>query len=259
MNSGIYCIKNLINNKVYIGQAFELSKREYEHFWALKNGTHWNKYLQRSFNKYGEINFIFEIKECCSKQELDEKEKYYINLSKSNIREFGYNMTCGGNTTQGYHHTEETKIKIGQREYKTGSENPLFGKKRSDETKKKISEKNKGNKNFLGRHHSEKTKLKISNSKKGTHLTDEQKRKLSEINKGKTISDWHKKRISESKKGIPRSEETKEKCRQALKGENNPMFGKHQSEETILKKSNSLKEYWRKKHEESQEIIKSST
>ena len=52
MKSGIYCIINNVNNKIYIGQALNLKKRFKEHKRTLKNNTHANEYLQNAYNKY---------------------------------------------------------------------------------------------------------------------------------------------------------------------------------------------------------------
>ena len=104
--------------------------------------------------------------------------------------------------------------------------------KHTEETKKKISEALKGNKNniggkgFLGHKHSEETKKKMSLAKKGKPLSEERKRNLikahSEAHKGKPFSEEHKKRLSEAHRGKPLSEEHRKKISMALKGENSP-------------------------------------
>ncbi|MEQ8172689.1 MAG: GIY-YIG nuclease family protein, partial [Candidatus Eremiobacterota bacterium] len=60
-NSGIYCIINRVNQKIYIGSAKNLKDREKQHFSLLKNNKHVNKYLQNSYNKHGYENFEFKI------------------------------------------------------------------------------------------------------------------------------------------------------------------------------------------------------
>lgn len=96
LNCGIYKILNLINDKCYIGQSIDLDHREYEHFWSLKSNKHHNIHLQKSFNLYGEENFIFEVIEYCDKELLNEREKYWITIYNSLLIGNGYNLNEGG-------------------------------------------------------------------------------------------------------------------------------------------------------------------
>ena len=75
---GIYGIKNLINNKMYIGQAIDIYRRWKEHTTDLNKGIHYNLHLQRSWNLYGQDNFEFLILEICSEDELNSKEMFYV-------------------------------------------------------------------------------------------------------------------------------------------------------------------------------------
>jgi group I intron endonuclease len=63
--SGVYQIRNLINNKVYIGSSKNIKSRRRDHLYYLRHGQH-NRYLQQDWNKYGENNFIFEVLLECS-------------------------------------------------------------------------------------------------------------------------------------------------------------------------------------------------
>lgn len=68
---GIYKILNTKNNKVYIGQTKDYDKRIREHLQYLKNNTHQNKYLQRTYNSIGEaqrITGIYNISAACRGQ-----------------------------------------------------------------------------------------------------------------------------------------------------------------------------------------------
>ena len=47
--SGIYCIKNTINDKIYIGSAQKLNYRLWNHRHKLAKNIHANKYLQKIF------------------------------------------------------------------------------------------------------------------------------------------------------------------------------------------------------------------
>ena len=97
MYTGIYCIKNIINDKRYIGQSKDCVERKTQHFSILRLGKHYNKYLQSDWNTYGENNFEFTILEKCQKEKLDELEKKYIKLYDSCNRNKGYNIELGLN------------------------------------------------------------------------------------------------------------------------------------------------------------------
>ena len=85
---GIYKITNKENGKVYIGQAIDINRRLNEH--KKKRSITIDDYI----NVLGIDNFTYEIVEECSKEELDEKEKYYINFYDSQKQ--GYNIQAGG-------------------------------------------------------------------------------------------------------------------------------------------------------------------
>lgn len=77
--SGIYKIVNIVNNKIYIGSAYNLYSRFRIHKSMLLNDKHDNDHLQKSYNKYGSINFTFELIEIVYNiDEIYEIEKKYI-------------------------------------------------------------------------------------------------------------------------------------------------------------------------------------
>ncbi len=92
MKIHIYAIKNLTNNKMYIGSTKSIKSRKYEHFYQLKLNKHHSQHLQNSYNKYGKDNFAFYILEECSSENRKERELHYILINKSHEREFGYNI-----------------------------------------------------------------------------------------------------------------------------------------------------------------------
>ena len=93
----IYKIENLVNGKVYIGQTTNDNGFNGRYHNDIVKYTH-NKHLKRSFKKYGldnfEINEMFDI--AFSKEELDIKEKCWINIYDSCNLEKGYNNADGG-------------------------------------------------------------------------------------------------------------------------------------------------------------------
>ena len=150
----IYKITNRQNGKVYIGQTVqELEVRWYHHVYDATVKKLKTK-LGRAIRKYGKE--CFDIEELEKTESLDEREIYFIHLFGS-IKK-GYNIKIGGN---GGPHAESTKKKISKANTKrvwteemrqTMSESIKEWHKergfvpRSEETRRKISEGNKGRK-----------------------------------------------------------------------------------------------------------------
>ena len=183
--SGIYCIKNTVSEKVYIGQAINLERRKYEHFNTLKKGIHFNSYLQRAWNKNpDELLWIFEVIEYCPlvKEILDDRETFWIAFYKATDRMYGYNLCSIGSSQLGTKHTSKSRKKISESHK---------GKACSSEHKRKLSEARKG------KTHSRETKLKMSEAHKGKSSgwkgktpTEESRKKMSEARK-QYLKRWH--------------------------------------------------------------------
>lgn len=106
---GIYKIENKINGKCYIGQSVDILRRWRSHKTIANNKNHEykNHPLYRAIQLYKIENFDFSIVEECLRENLDEREKYYIKKYNS-FTPNGYNLNKGG---QGnfYHGTILTK------------------------------------------------------------------------------------------------------------------------------------------------------
>jgi group I intron endonuclease len=285
--SGIYKIRNIITNDLYIGQTINLRKRKNSHFHYLRKGKHDNSHFQNAFNKYGEANFKFEVILYCEWDELTRYEQELVNRLKPS---YNLLLECV-DSLKGYKLREETIKKMS--EYMSGENNPHLGTHHSEETKQKMSQSQKGNKNRLGLHNSEESKRKSSESNKGKHnISKETRLKLSESHKGKIMSDEQKKKmslvtsgsrngmfgkhpafseetrkkLSEAKKGKPLSEEHKKKIGQANIGrkyseESKQKMRKPKSEEAKRNMSVAQKESWakRKQSQQQQPIEEGST
>jgi group I intron endonuclease len=59
--TGIFQVKNLVNNKILIGSSKNLPGRINRFKFGLKYGTENNKELNNDYKKYGEENFSFDI------------------------------------------------------------------------------------------------------------------------------------------------------------------------------------------------------
>jgi group I intron endonuclease len=95
---GIYKITNLINQKVYIGQAINIRVRLNKHRTSPFNpkSNEYDSLIHQAIRKYGLDNFSFEVLEECKQEELNNREIFYIAQYKANNRDFGYNCTEGG-------------------------------------------------------------------------------------------------------------------------------------------------------------------
>lgn len=124
-----------VNNKVYIGQTRNnFGDRRDSHIAKLRGGYHDNKELQDDWNKFGEKHFKFEIIEDLTGKSQDylyDIEKETILLYKS--KGLCYNIT-NGKGLLGCVMSEETKRKIGEK-----NRINMTGKKASDETRLKMS------------------------------------------------------------------------------------------------------------------------
>lgn len=145
----IYKTTNLINGKIYIGQR------------RCTGDFRDNSYMGSSItlladiDKYGKENFQrVIIKKCYSKEELDKWENKFIKIFNPTLSsEIGYNRRFGRGEL-----SEDVKRKIG---------NANKGKVMSEEARKKISERLKGNKNPSGRIISDKHRETMRKKMKG--------------------------------------------------------------------------------------------
>ena len=91
----IYKIEDDIYHKVYIGQTtFTLEKRYKQHLQKVADPKDKTK-LHTAMRQLGIDHFHIKLVEKCNEDELDDKEKYWINYYDS--QKNGYNMTAGGN------------------------------------------------------------------------------------------------------------------------------------------------------------------
>lgn len=164
---GIYQIRNIINNKLYVGSAVNMRARWQKHLSKLRHNKHDNSHLQNAYNTYGSENFVFEIIEHVQdKSKLIEREQHYIDAL--NVINDGYNICPFAGNTLGVYHTEESKKKMS-----------IAHRNISDETRKKMSE----------------------SGKKRAPMSEETRKKMSELHKNRVFTEEHRKHLSESLKG----------------------------------------------------------
>jgi group I intron endonuclease len=149
----IYLILNRVNGKVYIGKwaRNSLLQRWKMHLYTSKTGG--GCAIGAAIRKYGEDAFSVYLLSswASSKNDLSEQEKYFIARYRSHNPEYGYNLTMGG---EGGTPTQATRRKMGEARKRftftseirqkmskalEGTNNPMFGKHHSSDTRKKMS------------------------------------------------------------------------------------------------------------------------
>lgn len=180
---GIYKITSP-TDKIYIGQSVDIFSR-----WSKYNKENCKsqRKLYRSFVKYGANKHQFEILTQCKIEQLNELEKYYINLYQTFNSNFGLNLQSGGGN---YKISEETKLKMSVAH---------SGKTHSQEHRTKNSISKMGNTHTLGFKHSNETIAKMVVAKK--NISNETRAKMSEWQIGKKHSKETMAKISKSLMG----------------------------------------------------------
>lgn len=215
MKNVIYKIRNVVNNKFYVGSTVDSRKRFWAHRKALRLGNHDCVYLQRAWDKYGEDCFKFEIIE-----QLNAKEELYPAEQKWLDEHFGkehcYNVAAHADSPmrdaspefrakhaqimrdyyaehthprEGLKHTSETLDVMSQnRKGKhAGPDHYRYGKTVSEETRKKIGDTQRGKPKAPGRTVSAEGMAKIRAASEAGHYshwegrnhTEESKLKMS--------------------------------------------------------------------------------
>jgi len=199
MASGIYCIRNIINGKVYIGSAINLNKRKYEHFNTSRLS---NPHLQNAMKKHGKENFEFHILEYVDNvKTLIPYEQFWIdNLRKKGI--ILYNIALRAGSSLGIKRSNETKLKMSKSK---------IGHLVSEEQRKKSRQRALGNKYNLGKKRTPEQIENIRKSHIGQIVPEWVRQKSLKVrlskpywNAGLTKKiDLRIKRMSDSRKGQP--------------------------------------------------------
>ena len=220
----IYRWVNLINGKGYTGKTKRSIEERERDRWINKKDS---KLLKRAVAKYGIENFRRDIIEegITDPEYLNEREKYWI----AYFDDFhnGYNQTEGGDGGS-----------------PSGERHPNYGRKWSEDVRKRMSEGSKGQQGLKGEQNPMYGKGHLIEGEKnwmygrtgeqnpnyGNKWSEEQRQKQSEKLKGKNAGKNHPmygKRGKENPNyGKKKSEESRKKMSIAQSGENNPMYGR---------------------------------
>jgi group I intron endonuclease len=138
----IYLTTNKVNGKKYIGMCKNTHREKY-----IGSG----KLLKQAIKKYGKENFDrIILQECETLAELSECEIYWINFYNAVEDSSFYNLTYGGfggnsdylKEYWSHLNKEERKVcRNWSKKSMVGSNNPMYGKKHTEETKSLIGSK----------------------------------------------------------------------------------------------------------------------
>ena len=179
----IYKIRNVANNKFYVGSTTNTRERFRTHRIRLRNNKHHCLHLQASWNKYGEDCFKFEVVEEVESEDLlwaaedrwlDEHfgKPYCYNAGRSADAPMrGRYGELHPNFQRDWGQDFKDKISDTLKEFYAAdpANHPRLGKRHTEETKAKISASKKANPvaYWEGKQRSEATKAKISAAQKG--------------------------------------------------------------------------------------------
>lgn len=181
------------SKKIYIGKANDFEARMKGHLNCANKGR--TNSLYNAIRKYGFDSFEKTIIDCEDVQSvLNEKEKFWISHYQSNKREFGYNMTSGGDGGNTIQRLSSDRI------------NAL-----KEKAKARCIEKNPNKSHLI------EVKHKISESvlKHLETLSEEEKQRRFNMTK-RGLAEYYK-----SERGKEHALKTSER----MKGENNPQYG----------------------------------
>jgi len=240
-DTGVYCWKNLVNGKVYVGGAYKAGKgfagRRREYLRGFARGTCHNIHLLQSVQKYGLDKFEWVVIERCTpdKEFIRIREQFWIDHYHASDRRFGYNICPRAGSPSGVPFTEARRARMSiimKNSDAAQRQRSLLakfnrGKPLSAEHKEKISDSQRGVTKRL------ETRIKMRAAKLGTtqslaHATKSraQVKRVASLG-GKALT------------GQIHSKTRKEVQSAAMKGNRNGFLGKGKKKARL-----SLEEYW---------------
>lgn len=219
----IYKIRNVVNQKFYVGSTTNSKERFRTHRNKLRSGKHHTPHLQAAWGKYGEECFVFEVvEEITSVEALQDAEDVWLAEHVGQVYCYNAGLRSGAPWRGAPKETH-----------------PMFGKPRNEGTVNAISASirqryEEGFDPRTGLQHTEETKAKISakvqaalaEGRSGKFIPSAETRlRMSQALKG-----------NQNAKGHVRTEEHRQKLAEANRGNQN-WLGKTHTEESKAKMS----------------------
>lgn len=177
------------SGKKYIGQTCQRLNRR----WRNGEGYKRNTYFWRAIQKYGWDNFKHEIIfQCESLDEANRMEEWLISVHKSNDPKYGYNISGGADGRGKVAESTKELLRKAHKGRFAGEDNPNYGRKHTEEERKRMSEANKkyfeihGHGPSYGRKVSDELRAKLSEVRKNSVAVQEHMKKMN-MAKAKTV------------------------------------------------------------------------
>lgn len=130
----IYLRRNKVNGKCYVGQTSNFKRREYE--WKCMKAIYANDYISNDRAKYGLDNFTVEVLATAdNREDAWELEKRFIN-DFNTLWPNGYNLAKGGCSGNIGKRSDKTRRKMS--EAKKGEKHPMYGKLNREDKSKQV-------------------------------------------------------------------------------------------------------------------------
>ena len=185
------------------------------------SGLRWKRHLSSHDLKNKDLQ-TWILHETFNEEEVKQLGLYYSNLFNVVKSDSWANM----------------KEEMGDGGFGSKETHPWFGRKKTEEHKKKLSISSKGNKSNLGKIHSNETKTKQSLAQKGKKKKDAECPHCGKVGNENVMHRWHFNNCSTyTGKQHTQSESLKIK----MKGESHPFYGKKRPEHSEFMKLNNPK------------------
>lgn len=195
-HSGIYSIRNKLNDKQYIGSAKNIRARWKEHVKQLRANRHHSPIFQHAWNKYGAEAFEFSVRLVCTLDMLISYEQNFLDVFQP-----AYNCAVTAGSNLGYKHSKQAKANMSaaaKAAFERRGYGVRKGQSNTDEHNAKVAAANLGTKKGP---YPEERVAKVAAALKGRKRAPKTIEKMRAAAKGKVPSAQARARISAANTG----------------------------------------------------------